>query len=81
MILLFIKTLKTYCASFKQNTVNKISSFKRAKQNRLVLVSNCAVCMKKKSNFIKNQEASRLLSDLRLRIPINKIPVLGKIFF
>ena len=34
----------------------------RTKQNRLMLVWNCAICGKKKLRFIKNQEASRLFS-------------------
>ena len=38
----------------KSDTADKNSSFRRTKQNRLVLVSDCAVCNKKKSGFIKN---------------------------
>ena len=40
--------MKTYCVSFKKNTANKNSSVRRTKQNRLILVSNCAVYGKKK---------------------------------
>ena len=32
-----------------------------------MLVLNCTVCGKKKSGFIKNQEADRLLSKLEIR--------------
>ena len=31
---------------------------KKNKQNRLMVLSNCAVCGKKKLTFIKNQELS-----------------------
>ena len=33
----------------------------------------------KKSRFIKNQEAKGLLSNLGIRTPLNKIPILGDI--
>ena len=46
------------CVSCKKNTVNKNSSVRKTKQNRLMLVSNCVNCGKKNSKFIKNQEAS-----------------------
>ena len=52
--------METYCVSCKKNTANTNSGIRRTKQNRLILVSNCAVCGKKKSKFIQNQEASRL---------------------
>ena len=51
--------MERYCVSCKK-TVSKNSSVEISKQNRLMLVSNCAVCGKKKSRFIKNQKASRL---------------------
>ena len=52
--------METYCISCKKNTANKNSSVRRTKQNRLILVSNYSASVKKKSRFIKNQEASRL---------------------
>ena len=48
--------MKTYCVSCKKNTASKNSSFRRTKRNRLMLVSNRAVCGVKKSRFVKNQE-------------------------
>ena len=35
--------------------MNKHSSVRRTKQNRLMLVSYCAACYNKRSRFIKNQ--------------------------
>ena len=35
----------------------------------------------KKSRFIKNQEAKGLLSNLGLRTPLGKLPILGDILF
>ena len=41
-----------------------------------MLVSNCAICVKKKSRFIKNQEASLSLSKLGIRTQLsNNIPL------
>ena len=48
--------METYFVSCKKNTANENSIVRRTKQNRLMLVSNCAVCDKKKSMFIKIQE-------------------------
>ena len=44
-------------------------------------MSTCAICGSKKSKFLKEQEAKGLLSNLGLRAPLNKIPVLGDILF
>ena len=49
-----------YCVSCKENTVNKNSSVRKIKQYRLMVVSNCAVCGKKKLRVIMNPETSRL---------------------
>ena len=47
--------METYCFSWKKNTTNENSSVRKTKQNRLMLLSNCAVCGKKRSTFIKNK--------------------------
>ena len=46
-----------------------------------MLLSKCAVSDSKKSKFIKEQEASGLLSSLGLKTPLNKIPLLGPLLF
>ena len=46
-----------------------------------MLLSNCAICNSKKSRFIKNQEAKGLLSNLGIRTPLSKVPILGDILF
>ena len=48
--------METYCVSCKKNSENENSSVRKTKQNRLMLLSNYAVCGKKKLTFIKNQE-------------------------
>ena len=46
--------METYCVSCKKYTANENSSPRKTKQNRLMLLSNCVVCRKKKTTFIKN---------------------------
>ena len=52
----YIKIMETHCASCQKNTANENSSVRKTTQNRLTLLSNCAICGKKKSTFIKNKE-------------------------
>ena len=46
-----------------------------------MILSKCAICGSKKSKFIKNQEAKGLLSNLGIRTPLSKIPLLGDVLF
>ena len=40
--------MATYCVSCKKNNENENSSFRKTKQNGLMLLSNYAICGKKK---------------------------------
>ena len=46
-----------------------------------MILSTYAICGSKNSKFIKEQQAKGLLSNLGLRTPLNKIPVLGDALF
>ena len=50
--------METYYVSCKKYTANENSSVRKTKENRLMLLSKCAICGKRKSIFIKNQELS-----------------------
>ena len=52
---LHIKTVESYCVSCEENTANENSSDRETTEDKLMVLSNCAVCDKKKSTFIKNQ--------------------------
>ena len=39
------------------------------------------ICGSKKLRFIENQEAKGLLSNLAVRTPLSKVPILGDILF
>ena len=46
-----------------------------------MLLSNCTICVRKKSTFIKNQEASGLLGKLGIRTPLSNVPLIGDTLF
>ena len=75
-----IKNMLTYCLKCKRNTKNKDAKMKRTKNGRLALSSKCVVCGSKKSKFMKEKEAEGLLSNLGIKKPLNKIPLLNILF-
>ena len=64
---------------FRRNTENIDPKIVR-KKNRLVMQSKCSVCGIKNSRFIKEQEAKTLLSNLGIKTPLRKIPLLIVLF-
>ena len=48
---------------------------------KTMILSKCAICGSKKSKFIKKKEAKGLLSNLGIRTPLSKIPLLGDVLF
>ena len=52
----------------------------KAKNGRLALSSKYVVCGNKKSRFIKEQEAKGLYSNLGIKTPLSKIPLLNILF-
>ena len=46
-----------------------------------MLVSNCAILVRKKLTVIKNREASESLSKLWIRTPLSNVPLIGDILF
>ena len=72
--------MKTYCLKCKKDTENLDSKMFRTKNNRLLMQSKCSHCKNKKSRFIKEQEAKGLLSNLGIKTPLSKIPLLKVLF-
>ena len=70
-----------YCLKCRKNTESINPKFSKTSNGRIMLLSNCAICNSKKSRFIKNEEAKGLLSNLGIRIPLSKVPILGDILF
>ena len=71
----------SYCFKCRRNTKSINPKVSKTTNGRAIILSTCATCGSKKSKFIKQQEAKGLLSNLGLRTPLNKIPVLGDVLF
>ena len=56
-----------YCLKCRKNTENKNLKVVKTRNGRIVVLSKCAVSDSKKSRFIKEQEANRLLSSLGIK--------------
>ena len=70
----------TYCVKCKKDTGNIDPKMFRTKNNRLLMQSKCSVCKNKKLRFVKEQEAKGLLSELGIKTPLSKIPLLNVLF-
>ena len=71
----------SHCLKCRKNTESKDPKIVRTKNGRIMVLSKCEVYKSKKLKFIKQQEASGLLSSLGIRTPLNKIPLLGSLLF
>ena len=73
--------MSSYCLKCRKNTESKNSKVAKKKNGRITLLSKCAVCDRKKSKFIKEQQASGLLSSLGIKKLLSKIPLVGSLLF
>ena len=73
--------MESYCLRCKKNTENIDPKVLATSNGSTVILSKCAIFDSKKSRFIKNQEAKGLLSNLGIRTPLSKVPILGDILF
>ena len=72
--------MKTYRVKCRKNTENIDTKIVKTKNNRLIMQSNCPVCGIKKSKYVKEEEAKGLLSNLGIKTPLSKIPLLNVLF-
>ena len=72
--------MKTYYLKCRKDTENIDSKIVRTKNNRLEMQSKCFVCGIKKLRFLKEEEAKSLLSNLGIKTPLRKIPLLNVLF-
>ena len=73
--------LSYYCLKCGKNRESKNPNVARTENGRIMLLSKRAVCDSKIPKFIKEQEASGLLSSLGIKIPLHKITLLGSLLF
>ena len=67
----------TYCLKYRENTESKNPKVVETKNWKIMLLSKCTMWDSKKSKSIKEQEASRLLTSLGIKIPLNKLALVG----
>ena len=73
--------MKSYHLKSRKDTGNINAKISNTSNGRTMILSKCAICGSKKSRFIKNQEAKGLLSNLGIKTPLSKVPILGDILF
>ena len=73
--------MKFYCLKCRKDTENINPRVSNTSNGRKTILSKCAICGSKKSRFIKDQEAKGLLSNLGVRTPLRKVPILDDILF
>ena len=74
------KKKQTYCLVCRDYTKSINPKIVRNRQNRLMIQSNCATCESKRSRFIKEQQAMGILSNLGIKTPLSKLPLLNILF-
>ena len=72
--------MKTYCVNCRKDSENIDGKMVRTKNNILIKQSKCPVCGIKKWRFEKEQEAKGLFSNLGIKKPLSKIPLLNVLF-
>ena len=65
----------------RKDTENIDPRVSNKSNSRKTILSKYAICGSKKSRFIKHQETKGLLSNLGVKTPLSKVPILGDIFF
>ena len=73
--------MESYCLKCKKHTKNINPQVSSTSNGKMMILSKCAICGSRKSKFINKQEVKGLLSNLCIKTPLSKIPVLGNILF
>ena len=71
---------ETYCLSCRKYTKSANPKIVKSRNNRSMIKSNCAIGNSKKSRFITEQQAKGLFSNLGIKTPLNKVPLLNILF-
>ena len=69
----------SYCLKCKKKIESINPRVSKTTNGKTMMLSKCAICGSKKSKFIKEQQAKGLLSNVGIRTPLSKIPLLGDI--
>ena len=71
----------SYYLKCRKNTQSNDPVIAKTSNGKIMMLSRRDICGSKKSKFVKEQEAKGLLSNLGIRTPLSKIPLLGDILF
>ena len=71
----------SYCLKCLKSTESIDLKVSAASSGKAMVLSRCAICGSKSSKSIKKQEGKGLLSNLVIRTPLSKIPILGDVLF
>ena len=64
----------------RKDTENIEPKMVRTKNGRLIMQSKCPICGIKKLRFVTEQESKGLLSNLGIKAPLSKTPLLNVLF-
>ena len=73
--------MSSYCLKRRENTETINPRVSKTNNGKSMMLWICSICGRKKTRFIKKQETSGILSNLGLKTPVHKIPLLGDILF
>ena len=73
--------MESYCLKCKKYIKNINPEVSSTSNGKLMILSKFAICNSKNSKFIKKKEAKGLLSNLGIKTPLSKVPLLGDILF
>ena len=73
--------MESYCLKCNKHTKNINLQVSSTSNGKMMILSKCAIFNSKKSKFINKQEAKLLLSNLGIKTPLSKVPILGDILF
>ena len=69
----------SYYLKCKKNTKSTNLRVSRTTNAKTIILAKCSVCGVNKSKFIKEKQPKELLSNVGIRTPLSKIPLLGDI--
>ena len=73
--------MESYCLKCRKYTANVDPHISSTSNGKVRILSKCKIWNSTKSKFINKQQANGLLSNLGIKTPLNKIPLLDDILF
>ena len=71
----------SYCLKRRKNKQTKNPKIAKERNGRIMLLLQCAMCNSKKSKFIKEEEASWLLSGFGIKTRLSETLLMGTLLF